>query len=104
MVISPMRSSAVSTKSVPGTQKRYIDCQRHPNQVFNNGQVELVIAQENYGGVTIQTTDGTAKLFLSAYVHNGALMVEVTTPDKQPAETFDKQFRKLFIKQEIKNA
>ena len=89
-------------KSVPGTQKRYIDCQRNPNHVFNNGEVELVIGQETYEGVTIQTKDGSAELFLTAYVHRGDLVLEISTPDNQPAQTQNINFRKLFIKQELR--
>jgi hypothetical protein len=88
-------------KSTPATQKRYIDCQRNPNHVFNNGQVELTIGQETYDGVTIQATDGTAKLFLTAHIHRGNLVVEVTTPDNQPATAFGTQFRKLLIEQPL---
>lgn len=67
------------------TKKRYADCQTNPHHVFNNGEVELIIPQEGYQGVMIQSRDGAQRYRVSAHMHRGCLVLDITTPDESPA-------------------
>lgn len=61
------------------TQKRYVDCQKNPHHVFNHGDVDLIIGKETWEGVTIQSRDGKLQYHVSAYMHGGNLVLDIST-------------------------